>query len=420
MKLKFGLIIFLCILNFGFSQKLSKDDFFKLVEKNSINLVKNKAYFNSLLEDQKSMNAWDSPYVEAESGFKKNQIGRQEVETTALFMVRPKLPWVQTLLSKTLKLQTIQYSKSYELYRNIAFIGAKNLYLTYYISKEKLHMFEQREANFLSQLQIAESKWKAGSMSKKDYISFKKSFYDAKLLRKQEQTKLLEYQRMLYQILGLKEIVETDVNFDNDFSDVLKDNRDIVVENLNIAYINITMERAKEMLKNSLYTEILDLQAKNYQTNAKIANRDRFKELELGGGVLQAESSIGATIRVSIPLPITTKNTHMKRKYLELHSGAIRENEITKNNLFIAADSYIDQLENKRQYIDLQRESIATKKDLVEMGRIAYESHKINLFEYLSYQTSYMDSLIDLANTTLEYIGLQAMLEETLGVMLGE
>ena len=54
------------------------------------------------------------------------------------------------------------------------------------------------------------------------------------------------------------------------------------------------------------------------------------------------------------------------------------------------------------------------------MGKIAYEAQKISLFEYLAYQNSYMDSLITLADAKLEYVTIQSMLEETLGIMLGE
>ncbi|WP_288644548.1 TolC family protein, partial [uncultured Helicobacter sp.] len=81
---------------------------------------------------------------------------------------------------------------------------------------------------------------------------------------------------------------------------------------------------------------------------------------------------------------------------------------------------YWDQLQSKKHYIELQKENIENKKSLVEMGKIAYEAQKISLFEYLAYQNSYMDSLITLADAKLEYVTIQSMLEETLGIMLGE
>ena len=403
----------------GANNRLSKQAFFEAVEKNTISLVQNKAQFDSLIEAQKAMNSWDSPYAEIETGFAKNAIGRNELEVTALFMLKPKLPWVQTLLHQSLKLQPEQYQKSYELYKNLAFISAKRLYLTYELTKEKYNVAIAREHNFLSQLQIAKAKLDAGSMSKKDYISFNNSYLDAKLLKMQTQTQLLDLQRMLHQILGFVD-VHKQINQDDIDSEILSVAHDVKVDGIAFGYADVAPDFARESLESSPYISILDLQAKNYQTNAKLANRDRFDTLELGGELVHAESSDGAQLRFSIPLPVTPKNTHLKRKWLALHSGTLREGEITKNNLLVSMDSYLDQLHSKKSFIELQQENIQNKKDLVEMGKIAYEAQKISLFEYLAYQNSYMDSLITLADAKLEYVGIQSLLEETLGSMIGD
>ncbi len=398
-----------------FAQTISKEAFFEAVEKNSINLIKNKSQFESLLEEQRATNAWDSPYAEIESNQAKNAQGRNELETTALFMLKPKLPWVQTLLTKSLRLQSEQYQKTYELYKNLAFIAAKRIYFTYVLTKEKYEIYIQREENFLSQLKIAKAKVKAGSMSQKDYISFNNSYLDAKLLKMQAQGELFELQKTLHQLLGLQEVYTNEVD-----EEITAYSRDIVVPKLDFAYSDITTGLIKTMLDKSLYTQIIDLQSRNYQNNAKIANRGRFDALEMGAGVTHAESSNGVAFRFSVPLPVTTKNTHLKRKFLALQSGSLREGEITKTNLNISADSYLDQLHNKRNYIELQKANIENKKNLVDMGKIAYEAQKISLFEYLTYQNAYMDSLITLANAKLEYVNIQSMLEETLGILLGE
>lgn len=410
-------ILFLICLCSGalLAQTISKEAFFEAIEKNSISLVKNKAQFQSLLEDQKAMNSWNSPYAEIEGGMTKNPLGRQELETTTLFMVNPKLPWMQTLLHKSLKLQGEQYQKTYTLYKNLAFISAKQTYLTYVITKEKYKIYSQRELNFLSQLKIAKAKLNAGGMSQKDYISFNNSYLDAKLLKKQAQTQLLDLQKVLHQLLGIQ-----NTHAIQDIEDVIEPVRDIEINGLGFGYIQISMDFVYNALNDSAYMQILDLQAKTYQNSAKLANRDRFDSFELGAGIISSESSNGAAFRFSIPLPITPKNTHLKRKYLALQSGALREGEITKTNLYISADSYWDQLQSKKHYIELQKENIENKKSLVEMGKIAYEAQKISLFEYLAYQNSYMDSLITLADAKLEYVTIQSMLEETLGIMLGE
>lgn len=437
--------------------ELTKETFFDSVEARNVNLIKSKATFASLLESQKAYNSWESPYAEVEGDSTKNGYGRRELEVSALFLLKPKLPWVQTLLHKSLSLQTLQYQKTYNLYKNLAFISAKQLYLTYLITKEKYHIYIHRESNFLSQLQIAQAKLNAGSMSKKDYISFNNAYLDARLLKMRSQTQLLDLQRQLHQILGVDmgEIVLPDefaestdssqigtsgsadfgANDASEYDDyeraqkganlsrhieeqILSSRRDVVVKGLDFAYAQISLPKARENLNSSPYTEILDLQAKDYKTNAKISSRERFDSIEIGAGVVHAESSDGVKFRVSVPLPFTPKNTHLKRKFLALHSGALAESQITKTNLAISLDSYYEQLRNKKSYIELQKENIQNKKGLVEMGKIAYEAQKISLFEYLTYQNAYMDSLITLADAKLEYIAIQSMLEETLGEML--
>lgn len=210
------------------------------------------------------------------------------------------------------------------------------------------------------------------------------------------------------------------INQDKIDDEILDSLHDIIIENLSFSYMQLESKAAYEKLESSPYIDILTLQAKNYQNSARLANRDRFEAFELGGGIAHAESSDGAQLRFSLPLPITPKNTHLKRKWLALHSGSVREGEITKNNLLVSIDSYLDQLESKKSFIELQQENIQNKKDLVEMGKIAYESQKISLFEYLAYQNSYMDSLITLADAKLEYVSIQSMLEESLGTMMGE
>lgn len=441
--------------------ELTKETFFDSVEARNVNLIKSKATFASLLESQKAYNSWESPYAEVEGDSTKNGYGRRELEVSALFLLKPKLPWVQTLLHKSLSLQTLQYQKTYNLYKNLAFISAKQLYLTYLITKEKYHIYIHRESNFLSQLQIAQAKLNAGSMSKKDYISFNNAYLDARLLKMQSQTQLLDLQRQLHQILGMEmgEIVLPDevaestdssqlgtgdsasggadfgANGASGYDDyeraqkganlsrhieeqILSPRRDVVVKGLDFGYAQISLPKARENLNSSLYTEILDLQAKDYKTNAKISSQERFDSIEIGAGVVHAESSDGVKFRVSVPLPFTPKNTHLKRKFLALHSGALAQSQITKTNLAISLDSYYEQLRNKKSYIELQKENIQNKKGLVEMGKIAYEAQKISLFEYLTYQNAYMDSLITLADAKLEYIAIQSMLEETLGEML--
>ncbi|WP_205585216.1 TolC family protein [Helicobacter pylori] len=389
-------------------------EFFKEVETNSMELIGKKADFKSRLNEQRSVNAWDFPYIYNETSMVKNFQGIVEAQPRTLLMVRPKLPWVSSLLSKSLSIKTIQYDKSYQLNKNLAFIGAKRLYLTYVMTKEKYQVYVQREANFYSQLKIAKEKVKAGSMSEKDYINFNNSYLESKLAKTNVETKLIDLEKMLDTMLAIVEPVKEGVHFDT----YLNHLHDVKVIGLDFEYVHLEPEALKFKLDRSLYVDILDLTAKDYQVNAKLANRDVFNEFEFGIGSESYNSSTNLSIEVHIPLPVTPKNIYQKRKFLDLQSGTLAQNEVMKRNIRINANSYLNQLKTKEAYIETQKEAIANKKRLMEMGRIAYEAQKIGLFEYLIYQNSYMDALITLAEAKIEYIDISALLEETLGESL--
>ncbi|WP_212849746.1 TolC family protein [Helicobacter pylori] len=389
-------------------------EFFKEVETNSMELIGKKADFKSRLNEQRSINAWDFPYIDNETSMVKNFQGIIEAQPRTILMVRPKLPWVSSLLSKSLSIKTIQYDKSYQLNKNLAFIGAKRLYLTYVMTKEKYQVYVQREANFYSQLKIAKEKVKAGSMSEKDYINFNNSYLESKLAKTNVETKLIDLEKMLDTMLAIVEPVKEGVHFDT-YLDHL---HDVKVIGLDFEYVRLEPEALKFKLDRSLYVDILDLTAKDYQVNAKLANRDVFNEFEFGIGSESYNSSTNLSVEVRIPLPVTPKNIYQKRKFLDLQSGTLAQNEVMKRNIRINANSYLNQLKTKEAYIETQKEAIANKKRLMEMGRIAYEAQKIGLFEYLIYQNSYMDALITLAEAKIEYIDISALLEETLGESL--
>ncbi len=389
-------------------------EFFKEVETNSMELIGKKADFKSRLNEQRSINAWDFPYIDNETSMVKNFQGIIEAQPRTVLMVRPKLPWVSSLLSKSLSIKTIQYDKSYQLSKNLAFIGAKRLYLTYVMTKEKYQVYVQREANFYSQLKIAKEKVKAGNMSEKDYINFNNSYLESKLAKTNVETKLIDLEKMLDTMLAIVEPVKDAAHFDT-YLDHL---HDVKVIGLDFEYVRLEPEALKFKLDRSLYVDILDLTAKDYQVNAKLANRDVFNEFEFGIGSESYNSSTNLSVEVRIPLPVTPKNIYQKRKFLDLQSGTLAQNEVMKRNIRINANSYLNQLKTKEAYIETQKEAIANKKRLMEMGRIAYEAQKIGLFEYLIYQNSYMDALITLAEAKIEYINISALLEETLGESL--
>ncbi|WP_104706363.1 TolC family protein [Helicobacter bizzozeronii] len=394
------------------AKTFSIEEFFKRVEHNSMELIQKKAEFISLLEEQKSTNAWDFPFISNETSMVRNYQGIAEAQPRTVLMIKPKLPWVSRLLARSLSIKNVQYRKSYELSRNLAFIGAKRLYLNYILNIEKHNIYARREQIFLSQLNAAQRKVEAGSMSEKDYINFKNSYLESKLAKINMETLIINQEKTLNTMLA---IVHPVVSKNADFSTFLDKDHLIKIPGLQFEYVRIGEYGLQRILDHSLYVEVLDLSAKDYKVNANLANRDVFKNFEFGLGAESYNSATNFSIEFNIPLPVTPKNIHLKRKFLALENGTRAKNVVMKRNIGINARAYLNQLQTKEKYMKIQIEAIDNKAKLMEMGRIAYEAQKIGLFEYLIYQNSYMDALIALAEAKIEYVNITALLEETLG-----
>ncbi|MFC3847282.1 TolC family protein [Helicobacter baculiformis] len=409
-------VAFLCALLLCFldARTFSLEEFFKRVEHNSLELIAKKADFISLLEEQKSTNAWDFPFISNETSVVRNYQGIAEAQPRTVLMIKPKLPWVSRLLARSLSIKNVQYRKSYELSRNLAFIGAKRLYLNYILNIEKHKIYAQREHIFFKELSAAKSKVSAGSMSEKDYINFKNSYLESKLAKINIETLIINQERTLHTLLAIVDPIEGDVPF-SAFLDPL---RAIKIPALKFDYVHLGAHALERILSRSLYVEVLDLSAKDYRVNANLANRDVFHNFEFGLGAESYNSATNLSMEFSIPLPVTPKNIHLKRKFLALENGARAQNEVTKRNIRINANAYLQQLKTKERYMRIQIQAIDNKRDLMEKGRIAYEAQKIGLFEYLIYQNSYMDALIALAQAKMEYVDITALLEESLGETL--
>ncbi|BCZ17815.1 Outer membrane protein HefD [Helicobacter sp. NHP19-003] len=389
-------------------------EFFKRVEHNSMELIQKKANFISLLEDQKATNSWDFPYISNETSIVRNYQGIAEPQPRTVLMIKPKLPWVSRLLARSLSIKNVQYRKSYELSRNLAFIGAKRLYLNYILNIEKHNIYARREQIFYSQLNAAKEKVAAGSMSKKDYINFKNSYLESKLAKINMETLIINQERTLNTMLAIVDPIGQNARF----SSFVDKEHQIKIPELKFEYVHLGEQALNRVLEHSLYVEVLDLTARDYRVNANLANRNIFQNFEFGLGTESYNSATNLSMEFYIPLPITPKNIHLKRKYLALENGTRAQNVVMKRNIHINALAYLDQLQTKERYIQIQIDAIDNKAKLMEMGRVAYEAQKIGLFEYLFYQNAYMDALIALAEARIEYVNITALLEETLGQTL--
>ena len=376
------------------------------VEKNSVDLIRNRAELDSSLQDYRSSMSWNTSYIESEISMgKPHSSGDFQVESTTLLMITPRLPWVTAILKQSLQTKTLQYDKSYRLMKNLAIIEAKRIYFSYTLAEEKYKIYQQREQNFLSQLKIAEAKFKSGSLAKKDYVNFKNSYYEARLLRMQIQQEIVNLRNALLKMLGLSQVDGA-----------------IRVSGLDFKFFDIRGLDLETRASQSLLLEILALNAKDNAINAKASSYERWDSFEIGAGLQNTTqgnlSQNFATLRVQVPIPLTRKYDHLKKKYLILQSSYLRQEEVQKRNLKIQALSYGKQLEIKQDFIKLQKENVDNKRSLVDMGKTAYEAQKISLFEYLAYQNAYMDGLIKMIDAKLEYVQVQTLLEESLGMIL--
>ncbi|SQH71532.1 cadmium-zinc-nickel outer membrane efflux protein CznC [Helicobacter mustelae] len=389
---------------------LDYDQFVQRIEQNSIELIQNKGQFSANLHDYRAGMSWKNSFIETEIGLGKASAGKVNIESNTLVILTPRLPWVVAILNQSLQTKTIQYAKTYELRKRLAIIGAKRIYFSYVLAKEKYKIYQQREQNFYSQLKIIEKKFEAGSASKKDYVNFKNSYYDARLARIDIEKELENIKSILYKILGLR--------VTGDFLET----QDINVAGLDFAYLKLQKIRLKEYISQSPYVEIIALSAKDHGINARASSMERWDNFEIGFGIesnaLGNQTENFGSMRLNVPLPLTRRYDFLKKKYLALQSAALRENEVTRNNISVRATSLFTQLQTKREFIELQQENIKNKKSLVDMGKTAYESQRISSFEYLAYQNAYMDSLIKMIDAKMDYIQTQALLEETLGRVL--
>ncbi|RDU73187.1 TolC family protein [Helicobacter aurati] len=452
--------IFIIIISLpGFAQTLEIQDVIKAIEQNSLELIENKAQFESLLAEGRSNLAWQYPFIEANGETTKTN-GEHAGEWSAIVFVKPKFWWVNTLLRTSLDNKNKEYQSMHKLLRNISFIEIKRIYLTYIATKEKYKYHLKREANFLQLLNIARKRLVGGSVSRKDFTNFESAYTDSLLTTIAVRNELLELQKSLFIILGLdkKDFISqveqnsqtlpqpTNILSTNDSNDSLAQaqseeeagyglttqqlttdhlsqdphsnpiiNTDIRIANLHFAYIEPDIDLSAEKLQNSLYTEILDLQAKQHQSMSKYEARNHWDTLELGAGVKYSLSSYNPTLQVSIPLPVTRKQSYLKAKYMSLESGALAKQAITKKQIAIKVKAYIQELALQREYINIAERNTQVKRHLAELNRLGYESQQVTLFEYVTQENAFVDSQIALVNAQIKYIDLVALLEHTLG-----
>ncbi|PAF49717.1 hypothetical protein BKH43_06405 [Helicobacter sp. 13S00401-1] len=428
-------LILLLPANLLFAEVLSISDFKRAIDANSLELNSNKANYESQLNQAKSDISWQFPYIEASGNTEPDGRGGTMFTSTTLFMLKPTLPWVNSLLKEALKVKGLEYKEATGLVKNIAFINAKKMYLTYEAIKEKYRYDIQREINFLTLLNIAKKKLEAGSLSQKDYVNFESAYIAANLTSLSTKNDLVKAQQDLYVILGLKDAPFLNNSSKKDISNILSNttselarlkeversithnHNDLRVQGLDMNFEKLNEALTLAKLENSPYINILNSQTKSYELLARQASRDIFPagDLIVGLGVNTTGPSTGAAFDVQIPLPITKKQTHLKAKYMVLGQSTLYKSNITKNTLRIKVKAYLQQMDISRHYMQIAKEDIKIKRKLAALTKLAYDAQKSNLFEYITYENAYVDSQIQLVDQKIRYIQTLALLEETLG-----
>lgn len=380
---------------------MSIDEFIQRIEHNSIALAKSKAYGKALVYEGKAQRAWNSPYIDLQTQQTGSPSGGKELESEVYLMLAPRLPWVSSILSQMYQTRQKRQDKNYELTKRLSIISSKRLYLEYLAQKEQLRVFEDRLKNAKEQLDIAEVRYNAGRISKSQYLFFKSDYLSVQFLVQNSKKILANTLNALKVALGI--VGESD---------------DIVVENLEFTYLNLSKEDIREYLKSSLYLEIVGLDIEDYSNSAKFASRSRFDSVEIGVGANVAESTAGAGLKLKIPFPLTTKYGNQKAMYLALQSGSLRESEILQESLQSNALSFLSQLELKRNAIELARSDEENKRALAEISRIGYEAGKTSVFEYLTTKNNHLDSMITTIEAKKDYANTLSMLEESLALVL--
>ncbi|TLD97377.1 TolC family protein [Helicobacter jaachi] len=382
-------------------QTMNVDEFSERVERNSINLAKSRAMAQSLLYEGKSMRAWNSSYVEAESNNIKAPGGGTQMESNIVLMLAPRLPWVTYTLAQSYQNKILRQEKSYELTKRLALIAAKRLYLDYLILKEQYQIYISRYENAKNQLKFSQIQYEVGRISKSQFLFFKSDFLTTEIGLKTSHKDMLDALNALKVILG-----------------VTAEDSDLIIEGLIFDFLVLDKANIEQTLSQSLYLDIIALDIKDYQYSASVASQSRFDSFEIGGGISKAESSDGVMFRVKVPIPLTTKYGNQKAMFLALQSGSIRESEILKDSLLVSAQSYLQQLLTQEEIISLAVDNEDNRAKLSEIARIGYDAGKTSAFEYLSVKNEHLNAMIATTQAKRNYIQILAKLEETLSSVL--
>lgn len=386
------LLMLISILYVAYCDEINYRDFLDKVYNNSKELIFQNAMTKSLQNEGYAANSWESPYIEVSPSFNR-VAGTNKFETQAqiLLMLTPQMPWVSGVIKDSYTTKVNKNIKIIELQKNIIAISAKRNYLTYTIYKEQEQIYKDKEALAKDALEIAQKRFDANRISKAELLRFKNDYSNALSLLK-------SHQILLKDALDKLKILVGDDSFDG-ISDLFFS----YIDNINIdSYAN-----------NSIYNEILELDALDYEQSAKVVSRSRMNSMQIGAGYTIGQNSID--LKLVIPLPFTPQASYQQQALLELQSASIRQNQITSMQIRQNANSYKEQLMQQEEVIELQAQNEQNAKNLFDIMQKGFDAGVISVFEYLDTKNNYLNSRINLTQEKLNYINTLSLLEESLG-----
>ncbi len=389
------ILIITAILQITYCNEISYKEFINKVYENSKELIRQNAITKSLQNESYAANAWESPYVEISPSFGKNATTNKfEAQAQILLMITPKMPWVSSVIEDVYTTKINKNEKILQLQKNIIAIGAKRNYLTYLIYKEQEQIYKDKESLAKNALEIAQKRFDANRISKAELLRFKNDYSNAL-------STLKSHQILIKDTLDKLKILVGDDKFHG-----INDIKLVYIGNIDIS----------NNIDNSIYNEILELDALDYEQSAKVVSRGIMDSMQIGAGYTTGQNSID--VKLIIPLPFTSKSNYQQQALMELKSASIRENQITKMQIAQSAKSYKEQLIQQEEVIRLQSQNEENSKHLFDIMQKGFDAGVISVFEYLDIKNNYLNSRINTTQEKINYINTLSLLEENLGTQI--
>lgn len=188
----------------------------------------------------------------------------------------------------------------------------------------------------------------------------------------------------------------------------------IVIDDKPFAFITTTAI-TQEQVKNSIHLQkirsriaSLDLQAKNsyYEDN------DAYT---IGLGATHEPSQDSLDVALTIPLMFGEKNEKKAAALMTQKSALVHASTITVKKLQMHLNVLLEHLHFKEKRFRDAQAAQETKKHLLAMSQIGYESGVVSQFEHIATQKEYFESQLLCLELKRDYVNELSELEEKLG-----